>query len=1039
MRERKPIEPRAERSVANAEAVGGQQPTVSQANASIDTSRTGSPKTPPSGSAERPVPTHFGRYKIETELGKGAMGVVYLAEDTQLHRKVALKIPKKSALEDPEALERFYREARTTATLRHPNICPVYDVGAIEGTHYLTMAYIPGKPVSSFVKPEKLPAARQVALLIRKIALALEEAHKQGVVHRDLKPSNVMLDDRGEPIVMDFGLACQTNTPENARLTQSGAILGTPAYMAPEQVRGDLDQIGPQSDIYALGVMLYQFLTGELPFSGPIMLVFAQIISNEAKKPSELRPDVDPTLEAICLKMMAKEIDQRYSSMKDVAAALTEYVKKGSVTGLETTSTISPTATLNEQIPKFDNLPAFPDLIEESPWRASLKKKWTKTKARGVRAWWNGVRKNPRFWPVAGGGFAAALLFAVVIFIQIGKTKVRIETEGDGSSVVIDVSNGKGVGENAKKGWPADAPTTRSETIPPGEAPVAVLNSDDIEPGAELPVGQWIDVLSMVKLPDDVFTGKWVRNQNSILCEPGPDSRFQVPVALTGSYEFIWGFTRKSGTDVVLISLPIGNRECTLGLSGFNGKRHTLHLIDGRRLEESLITDRAAVQPGTLINGKHYRVHVEVNQEGEKVSISAELDQQRIVNWSGSVSQLSIYPNHTVPNRRCPGICAHTAITEFDQLELRLKEGGKGYRLGDDWKNPMMDVADAPPREIVTKCLDFNGHKYFISEKAISFPEARQLAADLKGRLITISSKEEEAFILKECAGKSLWTAGWRSSVNNEWRDERNRPLRYIGTWEPGQPSGTLYERHMTMWMINGHHGVDDSDGIGKSVHACIEWGEEYPASDAVREALKGSAPKNGTVATRPAEAGWHGWPADAPPPAISPFDAEQAKKHQEEWAKYLGVPVEYTNSIAMKFRLIPPGTLLMGSPATDGSAALAEKPQVKVTLTGPIWLCETEVTQHQFELILGKNPAHFSAGGDGMQAVAGRDTAVHPVEMVSWDDAQLFCKTLSERERQQGRLAAGASYALPSECNGNMPAGPARQHAIGSVTTPIC
>src|SRR5262249_42864201 len=154
-----------------------------------------------------------------------------------------------------------------------------YDVGAIDGTHYLTMAYIPGKPISSFLAKGKLLAPKQVASLFRKIALALEEAHRQGVVHRDLKPSNVMLDDRGEPIVMDFGLARQMDTGEDARNTQSGAILGTPGYMAPEQVHGDPRLIGPKTDIYALGVMLYQFLTGDLPFNGPIMLVLAKILT----------------------------------------------------------------------------------------------------------------------------------------------------------------------------------------------------------------------------------------------------------------------------------------------------------------------------------------------------------------------------------------------------------------------------------------------------------------------------------------------------------------------------------------------------------------------------------------------------------------------------------------------------------------------------------------------------------------------------------------------------------------------------------------
>lgn len=284
-----------------------------------------------SGFAEEPLPAQFGRYRILKFLGGGNMGQVYLAEDTQLKRTVALKVPWTATLKHPDALARFYREARTAATLQHPNICAMYDVGEIEGRHYLTMAYIPGKPLSHFLDNGKLQPFREVALLFRKLARALHEAHQQGVVHRDLKPANVMLDDRKEPVVMDFGLAHLLNSDEQARLTQTGAILGTPAYMSPEQVRGDRDAIGPASDVYALGVMLYQFLTGELPFVGTVYSVFGQILTQDPPRPSEIRPDVDATLESICLKMMARDSDDRYASMFEVGRDLTAYLKGQSV------------------------------------------------------------------------------------------------------------------------------------------------------------------------------------------------------------------------------------------------------------------------------------------------------------------------------------------------------------------------------------------------------------------------------------------------------------------------------------------------------------------------------------------------------------------------------------------------------------------------------------------------------------------------------------------------------------------------------------
>ncbi|HXY32725.1 MAG TPA: serine/threonine-protein kinase, partial [Planctomycetaceae bacterium] len=220
----------------------------------------------------------FGRYRIIQALGRGAMGAVYLAEDTQLERRVAIKTP--HFTEDPtgEQLERFFREARAAGNLRHPHICPIYDVGQIDGKHYISMAYIEGRPLSAFIRADKPQTERNILIVVRKLALALQEAHDHGIVHRDLKPANIMVDKRGEPIIMDFGLARQTG-PGDIRLTQTGSIIGTPAYMSPEQVEGEPDNIGPPTDQYGLGVILYELLTRELPFRGSVMAVMGQILT----------------------------------------------------------------------------------------------------------------------------------------------------------------------------------------------------------------------------------------------------------------------------------------------------------------------------------------------------------------------------------------------------------------------------------------------------------------------------------------------------------------------------------------------------------------------------------------------------------------------------------------------------------------------------------------------------------------------------------------------------------------------------------------
>jgi serine/threonine protein kinase len=269
----------------------------------------------------------FGRYRIVKALGKGAMGAVYLAEDTQLQRQVALKTPHFEQQPTSELLERFYREARAAATLRHPHICPVYDVGQIDGTHYISMAYIDGHPLSAFVRSSKQQQERQILIVVRKLALALQEAHDHGIVHRDLKPANIMVDKRNEPVIMDFGLARQLQGAKNIRITQSGMLIGTPAYMSPEQIDGDSDKVGPPSDQYSLGVILYELLTGQLPFRGSLSAVMAQIITKETPSPGQSRPDLDLRIEAACLKMMAKDPANRFASLSAAADELAAILK----------------------------------------------------------------------------------------------------------------------------------------------------------------------------------------------------------------------------------------------------------------------------------------------------------------------------------------------------------------------------------------------------------------------------------------------------------------------------------------------------------------------------------------------------------------------------------------------------------------------------------------------------------------------------------------------------------------------------------------
>ncbi len=281
------------------------------------------------------LPRPFGRYTLLRRLGKGGMGTVFLAHDSLLDRPVALKVPHPEVVSSPAALERFYREARAAAQLDHPCICRVHDVGAHEDLPFLTMPYVEGQPLSAQI--ERYPGQPRLgAELVRRLALALQEAHDKGIVHRDLKPANIMLTGRGEPIIMDFGLARHSGEASTTRTTH-GVVMGTPAYMSPEQASGDPSAIGPSCDIYSLGVILFELLTGRVPFRGPLTAVLVQLTHDAPPRPSLLRDDVDPVLEAICLKCLEKQPANRYASMAELAAALDDYLHGRPVAGISTT------------------------------------------------------------------------------------------------------------------------------------------------------------------------------------------------------------------------------------------------------------------------------------------------------------------------------------------------------------------------------------------------------------------------------------------------------------------------------------------------------------------------------------------------------------------------------------------------------------------------------------------------------------------------------------------------------------------------------
>jgi tRNA A-37 threonylcarbamoyl transferase component Bud32 len=266
-----------------------------------------------------------GRYELLQELPAGGMGVVYKARDTSLGRCVALKMLRSGILARVEEVQRFQQEARAVARLKHANIIKIHEIDEHEGRHYFTMDFAEGGSLSQHLA-RFTGDARAAVALVEKLARAVHHAHENGILHRDLKPANVLLDENGEPLICDFGLAKILDS--DVELTHTGQIIGTPAYMAPEQVAGPRDQVAAAADIWALGVLLYQLLTGHRPFSGSTRdEVLHQVRTTDPKSPRTLWPKLDRSLEAITLKCLAKSPGERYPTAAALADDLGRWLR----------------------------------------------------------------------------------------------------------------------------------------------------------------------------------------------------------------------------------------------------------------------------------------------------------------------------------------------------------------------------------------------------------------------------------------------------------------------------------------------------------------------------------------------------------------------------------------------------------------------------------------------------------------------------------------------------------------------------------------
>jgi len=260
----------------------------------------------------------FGDYQLLEVIGQGGMGIVYRAHQAGINREVAVKMIRSDRFHFDKDVARFYKEAQTAGSTQHPNIVTVFDIGNVSGRHYFSMQLIEGTDLAALNRESEL-SSRRITEILKDVASGVDAAHQHNILHRDLKPANVLVREAdGQAFVTDFGLAKQVEN--ELELTQSGDTVGTPSYMAPEQARADETQMGPASDVYSIGAILYELLTGVPPFKSDSMAsTVVEVLHREVIPPSDMNPDVNKYLEAICLKCLEKNPQLRYESAKELA------------------------------------------------------------------------------------------------------------------------------------------------------------------------------------------------------------------------------------------------------------------------------------------------------------------------------------------------------------------------------------------------------------------------------------------------------------------------------------------------------------------------------------------------------------------------------------------------------------------------------------------------------------------------------------------------------------------------------------------------
>ena len=645
----------------------------------------------------------LGKYTLVKELGRGGMGVVYEALDTELNRRCALKLMLSSPTADPKEValeeERFIRESQLSARLKHSNIVTVFEAGIIDGRRFLAMELIEGLSLSQW-RQENRVSLKQAVEALRNVALAVHHAHEQGILHRDLKPRNVLIGKNGQPYVTDFGLAKTLGRKVSDSLTHSGMVVGTPAYMSPEQAQG-LDKIDWRTDIYSLGVMLYEILTGQTPFTGesPIEILM-KVVKDPVPLPTKIaKPELvvalDKTIENICLKALAKKDRDRYVTAKAFADDITKWLRGESVkvsAPRQKKGSYGRAVMLGIAGGLFAVLAvAVYFLSQGGPTAADYLAKARIARTEGR---WEDAQMQYMMAVGLDSTNAEAIASLEEVRIEIKRTALAREDELrkeirqkllEANQLQEEARRREEEAMKARSGAERkEAERKRREAAERAQAKLEearragdeLRRSTRITDPPKVPVvpsgDPWEsarDLLAIVDPARDAVWGTWSVQDGNLVSGRSDHARLEIPYAPPAEYDVRVRFTRMAGSDAVTLMLAGAGQPFAFVIGTAGNTAFGFDTIGGAR---------AKLNPSTvgssrcLDNGRTYTAVVQVRSDGVK----AFLDDRPLTQWNTEdYSDMKLSEDWDLRGRPVLGLGSHRSPTLFHRVEIRMING----------------------------------------------------------------------------------------------------------------------------------------------------------------------------------------------------------------------------------------------------------------------------------------------------------------------------------------------------------------------------